>query len=329
MPISTSSNKAIGITLGDPAGIGPEVIARALVEPTIHRLSQFVLIGDSTVLNRYLQKIPPHCRMIDLKNISPAKWCCGQPSRHSAQASLDYLQCAIELLKAKHIDALVTAPVCKEAIGSLGVRFSGHTEYLAESFGVKKVGMMFVTTTLKTVIATRHIPLKQVSRQITPELILETILLTQKALKRYFKIRHPQIAVCGLNPHAGEKGTMGTEEVTTIIPAIKKAQRRDIRVSGPYSADTIFYSQNSKNFNAIIALYHDQGLIALKTLAFRDLVNLTIGLPFVRTSPAHGTAFDIAGKNRADPASMKAAITLACQLAHEKEYRPSKADSTS
>jgi len=315
MPISTSSNKVIGITLGDPAGIGPEVLAKSLANPRLRNTAQFILIGDSTVLNRYLKKIPRHCRLIDLKNISPTQYRCGQPSKHSAQASLDYLNRAIELSKAKQIDALVTAPVCKEAICSLGIRFSGHTEFLAESFGIKKVGMMFVTKTLKTVITTRHIPLNQVSHHVTKDLVGATISLTDKALKQYFRMPRPHIAVCGLNPHAGEGGTIGKEEIQTIIPAIQKAQRQHIHVNGPYSADTIFLPENSKKFDGIIAMYHDQGLIALKSLGFQNLVNLTLGLPFVRTSPAHGTAFDIAGKNKADPDSMTAAILLACQLA--------------
>jgi len=300
--------------MGDPAGIGPEIIALCLAQPAILKLAQFFIIGDGQILNRYLKRFPKNCRLLDLKNVSPAHYQSGRPSPHCARAALDYLNCAIKFLQAKQIDALVTAPVSKETIHSLGVRFPGHTEYLAESFGIKNIGMMFVTKTLKTVIATRHIPLTHVSRSLTPKLIGETIYLTDKSLKQYFKMRRPHIAVCGLNPHAGEGGTIGKEEITTIIPAIQKAQRQHIHVSGPFSADTIFFPENSKKFDCIIALYHDQGLIAPKSLEFRNLVNLTLGLPFVRTSPAHGTAFDIAGKKKADPSSMAAAITLACRL---------------
>jgi len=173
---------------------------------------------------------------------------------------------------------------------------------------------MFVADKLKTVLATRHIPLSRVSKKITPALLTEVIHLAAVALQNYFKIKNPAIAVCGLNPHAGENGEMGKEEIQTIIPALQKIKRNGIDVRGPFSADTLFYPPISQKYDAIISMYHDQGLIAIKSLYFKNLVNLTIGLPFVRTSPAHGTAFDIAGKNKADPSSMQAAIKLALQL---------------
>ncbi len=304
--------------MGDPAGIGPEVLAKAISPPLRKEAGEgknsFLIIGDGFVLRRYLKKLPPRVQFLDLKNISRSKLIYGQANRHSARAALEYLDIAIVLLKNKKISALVTAPVCKEAIVSLGVDFPGHTEYLAQAFGVKKVGMMFVGKNLKTVLTTRHIPIAQVSRSLTQNLILEIILLTHEGLKKFFKKNNPQIAVCGLNPHAGEWGTIGKEEMTTIIPALRQAQKKGIHVHGPFSADTLFYPKHSEQFDCIISMYHDQGLIAIKAFEFHNLVNLTLGLPFVRTSPAHGTALDIVGQNKANPSSMVAAIELAKQL---------------
>jgi 4-hydroxythreonine-4-phosphate dehydrogenase len=194
------------------------------------------------------------------------------------------------------------------------MQFPGHTEYLARAFDAKRVGMMFVSNRLKTIIVTRHIPLRRVHLNVTTKNVFDTICLAEKALKQHFRIRRPKLAVCGLNPHAGEKGEIGDEEITQIIPAIRKAKQKNIIVTGPLPADTLFAPERSNKYDAIIAMYHDQGLIPIKTLYFSELVNLTVGLPFIRTSPAHGTAFDIAGKNKADPSSMAAAIKLAAEL---------------
>lgn len=306
--------KCIGITLGDPSGIGPEVVARALAKPAIRKLGTFKLIGDFTVYRKYSASVYKNCSFIDLKCIKSNQWQLGKPNNASAQSSLTALHTAVELLRTKEISALVTAPVCKEAIGRLQPSFHGHTEFLAEAFGIKKVGMMFVADKLRTIIVTRHIPLHKVSTMVTLTNVYDTIELTNQALKNIFRIKKPAIAVCGLNPHAGEGGTIGKEEITKIIPAIKKAKRRKINVQGPFAADTLFSPDVTGQFDAIVAMYHDQGLIPVKTLCFTNLVNLTIGLPFIRTSPAHGTAFNIAGKKKANPASMCEAIKLATQL---------------
>lgn len=288
-----SSRKTIGITLGDPCGIGPEVTAKAL--KMLPRLrADIVIIGDQKGF---------------LKYFTP-----GKPNAISARASLDYLNKAVELLKEKKIRALVTAPVSKESINALGVPFEGHTEFLARAFRRKNFGMMFVTDTLKTILVTRHIPLNQVSEAINPRNIFETIQLISFSLHNQFQIKKPRIAVCGLNPHAGEGGTIGQEEKTKIIPAIKRARDAGIDVFGPLSADTLFCGPVIRGYDAAVAMYHDQGLIAIKSLYFSKVVNLTVGLPFVRTSAAHGTAFDIAGKNKADPSSMLEAIKLAVRL---------------
>lgn len=313
-PTSKSKTDLIGITIGDPAGVGPEVVAKALRDPSLKRLAQFVIIGDKKTYLRYGQRAPSGCAFIDLKASSPRPIVPGKPDRHTAKAAFSYLEKAVELLKHKEITALVTAPVSKDGIASLGVNFRGHTEYLAKAFRSKDVGMMFVAKTLKTLIVTRHIPLGRVKHNVTKQSVYNAIVLADGALKRHFKLPRPVIAVCGLNPHAGEGGKLGDEELKIIIPAIKKAQHKGIRVKGPFPADTIFEPEISKGYDLIVAMYHDQGLIAPKAMHFSTLVNLTIGLPFIRTSPAHGTAFNIAGKNKADPGSMKEAIRLAAQL---------------
>ncbi len=293
MPTSRLRIK-IGITLGDLRGVGPEVVAKALDRWDISRLADFKIIGQPIITSPFTAK-------------------------HAGQLSLNYLQTAVDLLKKKEIDALVTAPVSKEAISTVDPTFQGHTEFLAKAFGVKNVGMLFVTDELRTIIVTRHIPLKDVSKTINRQNILSTIQLTHHTLQKQFGIPNPHLAVCGLNPHAGEGGTIGREEIQKIIPAIKQAQRKGIDVEGPFAADTLFSSGNSRRYDAVVAMYHDQGLIPIKTLAFRKAVNLTIGLPFVRTSPAHGTAFDIAGKNIADPSSMCEAIKLAVGLSRKRQ----------
>ena len=312
MPKSRKS--PIGITLGDPAGIGPEIIAKALAKPSICKLADFLIIGDHQIYKTYQTKLPRNSRFLDLKNPQASKIEPGNATTDAAAMAQSYLLKSVELLKTKKISALVTAPVCKETIHALDGTFQGHTEFLADHFRVKKYEMMFVAENLKIVLVTRHIPLKQVSEAISAQKVYDTLVLTNTALKTLFKIKAPQIAVCGINPHAGENGLIGSEEMTALIPAIKKAREAKIRVSDPLPADTLFIPMNSRKFDAIISMYHDQGLAPVKALYFEKVVNLTIGLPFIRTSTPHGTAFDIAGKNNANPASMCAAIELAARL---------------
>ena len=300
--------------MGDPTGIGPEVIAKAFrSDPLAKGKTHYLVIGDKKIFKKYAPKLRKDMSFLDIENAFP-KIKIGTPTQDSARLSLLFLDKAIELLKHNDISALVTAPVCKEAINGLGVSFRGHTEYLAEAFHIKRYDMMFVTPKLKTIIVTRHIPIDQVSKALSIKKILDTIELTDQVLRKDFRIKSPRIGVCGLNPHAGEGGLMGKEEATKIIPAIKKARQKGINVTGPLSGDTAFYARKAEGFDTIIAMYHDQGLIPVKTLAFNQAVNLTIGLPFIRTSPAHGTAFDIAGKNKADASSMREAIQLASVL---------------
>ena len=315
MPTLRSSSNPIGVTLGDPGGIGPEVTAKALKNaPSVGKIT---LIGDRAVYARYAKKIPGTTEFIDVQS-GFDKSSVGKKSRAGAEASLKYLQTAVELLKTKKIRALVTAPVCKETITAIKPDFQGHTEFLAENFHFKNVEMMFVAERMRVVILTRHIPLARVFAEITPEKVYRTIQLTDRSLKTLFKIKRPRIAVCGINPHAGENGTLGTEDREKILPAVERSRRDDILAEGPLAADTLFTPAHIKKYDCVLAMYHDQGLTPIKTLYFRQCVNLTIGLPFIRTSPAHGTAFDIAGKNQADPGSMIAAIKLAAKLSAKK-----------
>jgi 4-hydroxythreonine-4-phosphate dehydrogenase len=306
-----SGSKIIGITLGDPAGIGPEVTLKALSKAP--NKGRYLIIGDAATLRRF----PKKSKNIELYPVDlsgPADWKPGKPTPESGKAALHFLNAAIYLLKNKTISALVTAPLAKESVCRFEPGFVGHTEYLAQAFGVTRFDMMFVTDEIKTVIVTRHIPINEISKAITQQKVFDTIELTNASLKERFGIRQPKIAVCGLNPHAGEGGLLGQEEIQTIIPAIKRAQAQGIQASGPFSGDTMFMPKRRKGFDAIISMYHDQGLIAMKTVFFDKVVNMTIGLPFVRTCPAHGTAFDIAGKNKADASSMREAIQLAVEL---------------
>lgn len=312
MPTSKSNNKVIGITLGDPGGIGPEVVTKALSSPKVRSWARYIVITDEGM-----------CPLPKSESISPylvdtnidKQLALGKISKANGYSSLLYLQTATELLKDGRIDALVTAPVSKEAIMLSDRRFIGHTEYLADAFNIPEVGMMFVSDMLRTIIVTRHIPIQAVSRALTVDNIVTTLQLTHTALKNNFGISKPRIAVCGLNPHAGENGKIGKEDLKIIKPALQKARRKRIQAMGPFAADTLFVPDKLSAYDCVVAMYHDQGLIPIKSLAFDTVVNLTVGLPFIRTSPAHGTAFDIAGQNIADPTSMVEAIRLASQLA--------------
>jgi len=266
------------ITAGDPRGIGPEIVEKALRDPKIRGLANFLIIdtGDRT--------------------------------------GFDAVEKAVLILKNKGADALVTAPVNKEAINKSGVFFQGHTEYLAKAFGVNKFAMMLCGDKLRVTTVTRHVPLKKVSAILTQAKIIEAAELTDGALKKYFGIKKPRIGACALNPHCGEGGKIGSEEQDMIIPAIKKIRRSIPGIQGPISGDVIFYMAYHGKLDAVISMYHDQGLGPLKMVAFEKGVNVTLGLPFIRTSPDHGTAYDIAGKDMANPGSMKEAIKLAVKM---------------
>ncbi len=312
--ILKSRNKTITVTIGDPCGIGPEVVIKALRALRIPQNVTMMVIADTEILNFYKAKESKQISFYPVCGFTSFLKTIGSPGKESGLASKTYLDCAIRLIKSGVAQALVTAPLSKEAVAKTYPRFEGHTEYLAEAFGVKNVEMMFVTDQLKTVIATRHVALKNVPAQIDRKKVFDVIDLTHRGLTHLFKMRNPKIGVCGLNPHAGEGGIMGWEDKEKILPAIIKAKKKKISAFGPISADTAFAEHNRQKFDAIIAMYHDQGLAPVKALYFDKLVNLTVGIPFIRTSPVHGTAFDIAGKNKADASSMAEAIKLAIKL---------------
>jgi 4-hydroxythreonine-4-phosphate dehydrogenase len=283
----------VAITTGDPAGIGPEVAARAAVDPR-------VLEACEPVLYR-----PPAG-----ETFAP-----GVLSAAAGRAAYDVVVRAVEDAQRDVVQAIATAPVNKEAFRLAGLEWSGHTDLLAHLTGSSHVAMMFHSDALRVVLATIHIPLAEVPRALTQASLDATIALTARELPR-FGIARPRIAVAGLNPHAGEHGLFGTEEETAIRPAIEACRTRGIDVSGPYPGDTVFVRARRGEFDAVIACYHDQGLIPVKLVAFGQAVNVTLGLPIIRTSVDHGTAFDIAGKGVADPESMISAVLLAARLAH-------------
>ncbi|MFH1995962.1 MAG: 4-hydroxythreonine-4-phosphate dehydrogenase PdxA [Candidatus Omnitrophota bacterium] len=335
MPISLSGKKPlIIITIGHPTGIGPEVVIRSLIDKKIQDSGTFLIVGDLFTVDQFIQKHhirftmpvidkdefdprlirPGAIHLLDMKNVRRESFSYGSGDPEFGKASIEYIDTAIDLLAGGIGDALVTAPINKASVKRSGFRFDGHTEYLAHRTKTKKYAMMLLGGKLKVVPVTRHIPLEAVPRSIKQAAIRDAIELTYDALQRYFHVREPRIGVAGLNPHAGDEGHIGTEE-KTIELVVRGLAKRMRLIRGPRPPDTIFYEAYNKKYDAVIAMYHDQGLIPLKMLYFNTGVNMTLGLPFVRTSPDHGTAFEIAGLGVADPDSMKEAIRIACSLA--------------
>jgi 4-hydroxythreonine-4-phosphate dehydrogenase len=286
------SGPRVAITAGDPAGIGPEIAARAAGDPRVMDVCEPVVYG------------PP----------AGAIFAPGVLSADAGRAAYDVIVRAVDDVRRGVVAAVATAPVNKEAFRLAGLPWSGHTDLLAHLTGVTDVAMMFYSAPLKVVLATIHIPLAEVPQALTARSLERTIALTARELPR-FGIERPRIAVAGLNPHAGEHGLFGREEETAIAPAIAASRAKGIDVSGPFPGDTVFMRARRGEFDVVVACYHDQGLIPVKLVAFGRAVNVTLGLPIVRTSVDHGTAFDIAGKSMADPESMIAAVLLAARLA--------------
>jgi 4-hydroxythreonine-4-phosphate dehydrogenase len=282
----------IGITVGDPAGIGPEIAQKAAADPRVLDACDPVLYGPSP----------------------GATFPAGVLSAATGRAAYEAIRAAVRDARAHMIHGIATAPVSKLAFAQAGLRWKGHTELLAHLTDTDRVAMMFWSEPLKVVLATVHVPLSEVPGLLTPELLAGIIDLTARELPR-FGIATPRLALCGLNPHAGEQGLLGEEDEQVLRPAVAAARGRGIVIDGPFPADTIFVRASRGEFDAVIACYHDQGLIPVKLLAFGRAVNVTLGLPIVRTSVDHGTAFDIAGKGIADPSSMIEAVLLASRLA--------------
>jgi 4-hydroxythreonine-4-phosphate dehydrogenase len=326
----------VGISIGDINGIGPEVIIKALSDNRILQDCAIVIYGTTRVINFHKKTIAEHeiqyhsiksADQIDSKKVNiiscwaeDVKIELGQKTEEGGKYSFKSLEAATADLAANKIDVLVTAPISKENIQRAGFKFPGHTEYLADMSGVKEALMMMVSDSLRVALVTTHIPLSEVSKQLTKESILAKILALNNSLKKDFNIIRPRIAVLGLNPHAGEKGSLGTEEVDIISPAIQLAKQEGILVNGPFPADGFFGSSALGQYDGILAMYHDQGLTPFKALAFDSGVNFTAGLPIVRTSPDHGTAFDIAGADKASEQSMRNAIYLAIDIYKNREF---------
>lgn len=286
----------VAITAGDPAGIGPEIAAKAAADARVRAVCEPV-IYDTTPET----PVP-----------------LGQVSARAGRAAFDAIVRAVEDARRGVVQAVATAPVNKAAFAAAGLGWKGHTDLLAHLCGVAEVAMMFHSPTLRVVLATVHVPLRDVPRLLTRDLILGTLRLTAQELP-FFGVAQPRLAVAGLNPHAGEGGLMGYEEAEVILPAIRDARRDGLDVTGPLPADTVFVRAARGEFDCVLACYHDQGLVPVKLLAFGTAVNVTLGLPIVRTSPDHGTAFDIAGQGIADPGSLIESILLAASLAVRME----------
>ena len=323
--------RVIAITIGDPAGVGPEVVLKALVDERIRALCRPLVVGDLRVLETArgfagvdlplrgvsgiaeAQFAAPTLEVLDLGNCDPAQVVLGQISPLAGRAAVESVVRATELALAGQVAAIVTAPLNKAAMRSAGYDYVGHTEILADLCHAPGVTTMLVSGPLRVVHVTRHVPLSEVTSLITRKRVLETIRLTHEGM-RLWGIREARIGVAALNPHAGESGLLGREEIEEISPAVRAARAQGIEAQGPIPADSIFFRAIRGEFDAVVAMYHDQGHIPIKTYGFERSVAVTLGLPIVRTSVDHGTAFDIAGQGVADPTSMKEAIRLAVQL---------------
>jgi len=339
MPISRSNKPLVCITTGDPAGIGPEVTLKALSKRSIRRLAHFIVVSDAQVLKAAsrILGIPTDLTearhgiyrketaggksrifCLDLGNVKREGFAYGKEKAEYGRASVEYLHAARILLEKRIADCVVTAPINKSSTRKSGFPYPGQTEYFA-SFASKKIGyaMMLEGAPLRVSLVTRHIPIKDVPQKLSVKRIKDTIRVTLESLRTDFGIKKPSVAVLALNPHSGEGGIIGKEELTKISPALKEFP--PTRVTGPIPADAAFYSAFKGEFDCLVCMYHDQALIPLKMIARDKGVNITCGLRIIRTSPDHGTAFEIAGKNKADSGSMEEAIAAAVRIFYNRK----------
>jgi 4-hydroxythreonine-4-phosphate dehydrogenase len=326
----------IGITMGDPTGIGPEIIVKALSMEEPFQACRPIVFGDPEVLSRAIQMrnlsaaleiieeipeqgyLPRKIFLFPVSQLELSSLRFGQPDRACGEAMVKYIEEAVKRVSDGSLDAMTTCPINKRAMNAAGCPFPGHTELLADLTQASSVAMMFLGSRWRIVLVTTHLPLKDVSKWITTNRILSTLRLTDKEMKKYFGIPHPKIAVLGLNPHCGEEGLLGEEEKREIIPAIAEAKSLGMDVEGPFPADSFFNLSGPYTFDVVISMYHDQGLIPMKMFDFKEAVNFTLGLPFIRTSVDHGTAYDIAGKGLADPYNLIKAILAASNILKSK-----------
>jgi 4-hydroxythreonine-4-phosphate dehydrogenase len=327
-----STKPLIAITMGDPAGIGPEVIAKVHERDELFQSCRPLVVGSAKVMEKIIGELrfnlvvrsiaspaaagprSGRVEMIDLDNVDITKHAWGRPNAASGKAVVEYINKAVAFATQRAVDAITTAPINKEMMNAAGYDYSGHTELLAALTNSKDFGMMFVGGGLKLMLATIHQALKDVPGLITKDRVLRTIRLAHVAMKG-FGTEKPRIGVAALNPHASEGGLFGNEEWNEILPAVLEARGEGIDASDPLPADTLFYKARNGYYDIVIAMYHDQGLAPLKMLAFGNAVNITVGLPIIRTSVDHGTAYDIAGRGCADPTSLLEAVRVAADLA--------------
>lgn len=323
----------LALTPGEPAGIGPEICLQVAHRPPPG--CRLVLLGDQELLRERAVMLglssrfrtytpgdstPPGDGEILILPVPLAVSCtAGKPDARNAAHVLAMLERATDGCLRGEFQALCTGPVQKSIINEAGIPFTGHTEFLAERSGVKRVVMMLACPTLRVALATTHLPLSQVPAALNAELLEEVLNILEADLRQKFGITRPRILVAGLNPHAGEGGHLGREEIDLIIPVLDKLRARGMELKGPLPADTLFTPRHLGEADAVLAMYHDQGLPVLKYAGFGEAVNITLGLPFIRTSVDHGTALDLAGSGRADPGSLRVALELAAQLAHNAE----------
>ena len=336
------SKPIIAVTMGDPAGIGPEVILKALADPIVKKNARLLILGDWAVLQRtrdarhgYAKLIcwQPGQQLLPMLDHPIAHVVCslsalaeresrpGRPSKAGGHAAYSYIRVAAKLTLSKVTDAIATAPISKSILIDAGYNYPGHTELFAELSRTPECRMMLMGAKLRVVPVTGHIPFTRVPRNLTLDNIQTTLELTHRSLKEFFGISRPRIAVAALNPHGGEEGIFGDEEIEVIAPAVRRARRRGIGVTGPFPADSLFHHAARGDYDAVVCMYHDQGLIPLKLHHFFGGVALTLGPPFIRTSVDHGTAYDIAGTGKADESSMKEAILLAARLARRRRWK--------
>ncbi len=317
--------------MGDPAGIGPEVVLKAVAEEEVRKVCVPVIIGDAQLLAHTARTLDLQCGYDIVRKEEPFPDQFSEPvifhldniggfiepgieSGAAGKAAAGYIESAVELCAAGNVDAIATAPINKRALFLGGYSFPGHTEFLAHLTGTEEYAMAFVAANLRIVLLSTHVPLSQAIRMVERDRIVKVIDLANRELQRW-GIERPRLAVAALNPHGAEGGLFGMEEASEILPAIEASRGLDeINVQGPFSADTVFLRASRGEFDAVIACYHDQAMIPVKCLSFGEAVNVTLGLPFIRTSVDHGTAFDIAGKGLAEHSSMVAAIKLASDL---------------
>ncbi len=322
---------SVAISMGDAAGIGPEIVLKTLAQPDVTREYPAFVIGDASILVRdaarfgcqvdirridHVDKHTPQIGVIDVLSVSElsVELLYGRVSAAAGSAAYQAIRTGIDLAMNKQISALCTAPINKEALAAANVPFPGHTEMLAEFSGTNDYGMLLINPQLRTILVTVHCSIADAVKRLNIALELRIIRLAHRTLQQ-FCIAHPRIAVAGLNPHAGEGGLFGREDIDIIAPAVAHARAEGMDVVGPLPGDTVFMNARRGRYDIVVAQYHDQGLIPIKLLGVEDGVNITAGLPFVRTSPDHGTAFDIAGQGIADPASLQTALRTAHELA--------------